>query len=78
MPLSATPTSVALHIRSLLLEKVLVNFSDMHCVFDPAPDIMSNHQLGQLLAINENNALAEEARNRGRLPGGEVALKVAL
>jgi hypothetical protein len=42
-----------------LLEKVLVDFLDVKGVLNSAPDVVANHEFGQLLAVDQNDSLTE-------------------
>jgi hypothetical protein len=44
---------------SALLEKLLINFPDMQRLFDPATNIVLNHEASQLITIYQYNPLAQ-------------------
>lgn len=53
-------------IKPLLLEEVLVHTLDVQGLFDPAANLVPDHQLGQLDTVDQHDAGAEPV---GRLSG---------
>jgi hypothetical protein len=49
-----------IHSLGVLFEKVLINISYFKDVFNSAPDIMTDHQHGKLLSVDENDLLTEK------------------
>jgi hypothetical protein len=48
--------SVLTRYPLFLAKEVFVQFLYVNCFFDSASDVVSNHQLGELHAINQHNA----------------------
>ena len=48
-------------LRSLLKE-IFINPLDMQDLFDPALQVVADHELGEVLSVDQINSLAEEFR----------------
>jgi len=46
-------------VRGSLLEKILIDFLDLKNLMLSATDVVADHELCELLAVYENNSLAE-------------------
>ncbi len=49
-----------------LLEKVLVDLLNVQRILDSAPYVVADHELGQLLTVDENNPLTQKLRRISR------------
>ena len=46
----------------LPVKKLLINLFDVQGIFDPAPDIVADHQSCELIAIYQDNSLTQQLR----------------
>jgi hypothetical protein len=50
----------AKHQSRLYLKKFLVDFLDIEGIFDPASDVLANHERREVVAIYQDNPFAQE------------------